>query len=87
MRINTMHDLEIICRSIYLFSSKLRINKFYIDHTYTIDITIDEFTYVIQNHYIYQVLVSAFKEHNGLDITLGASCDRFTIALHMNIYY
>lgn len=87
MRINTLQQLDDLCDNIYIAHTKVQINKFLKTTTHNIYININEFTNLSHNDYIMKVLYSAFKVHNCLEITLGASNGMFTIGLHMSILY
>ena len=87
MRVNTIQQLKDLCDNIYIAHTKVQINKFLKNTTYNIYINIKEFTKLLHNDYIMKVLYSAFKQHNCLEITLGASNGMFTIGLHMSVLY
>ena len=85
MRIKTIEQLNELCDNIYIAHTKVQINKFLNTTTHNIYININEFTNLSQNDYIMKVLYSAFKQHDCLEISLGASNGMFTIGLHMSI--
>lgn len=85
MRIKTIEQLNELCDNIYIAHTKVQINKFLNTTTHNIYININEFTNLLQNDYIMKVLYSAFKQHDCLEISLGASNGMFTIGLHMSI--
>lgn len=87
MRINTIEQLNELCDNIFIAHTEVQINKFLKDVTYNINININEFTKLSNNDYIMKVLYTAFKQHECLEITLGASNGMFTIGLHMSMLY
>lgn len=85
MKVKTLEQLYLLCDDIYLSHSKVDIVKFYDDKHITISQEVKELSILTMCDYLYKVIVNAFKEHKGLNITFGSSYNKFTIILHMNL--
>ena len=87
MRIKTIEQLYDFCDDIFISSSRVAIVKFDCGNRIVMNEYINDLTRLSQDLYIMKVLESAFKEHNVLELTFGASFNDFTIVLHMDLCY
>lgn len=87
MRIKTIEELYNFCDDIFISSSRVAIVKFDCGNRIVMNEYINDLTRLSQDLYIMRVLESAFKEHNVLELTVGASFNDFTIILHMDLCY
>lgn len=85
MRIKTLEQLYNFCDDIFLSNSIIDIVKFENNQRVRISKKVDNFIRLVQDDYLMKVLVSAFKENNVLELSFGASFEKFTIILHMNL--
>lgn len=87
MRIKTIEQLYQFCDDIFLSKSIIDIVKFENNQRIKISKKVDNFIRLVQDDYLMKVLVSAFKENNVLDLSFGASFEKFTIILHMDLCF
>lgn len=87
MRIKTIEQLHQFCDDVFLSNSTIAIVKFENNQRIVISKKVDNFIRLLQDEYLMKVLVSAFKEHNVLELSFGASFEKFTIILHMDLCY
>lgn len=87
MKIKTIEQLYQFCDDIFLSKSNIDIVKFENNHRIVIHKKVDNFIRLVQDAYLMNVLVSAFKENNVLEISFGASFEKFTIILHMDLCF
>lgn len=85
MRIKTIEQLYNFCDDIFLSNSIINIVKFENNQRIVIRKQVDNFIRLVQDKYLMKVLESAFKEHNVLELSFGASFEKFTIILHMDL--
>lgn len=87
MKIKTIEQLYQFCDDIFLSKSNIDIVKFENNHRIVIHKKVDNFIRLVQDAYLMNVLLSAFKENNVLEISFGASFEKFTIILHMDLCF
>lgn len=87
MKIKTIEQLHQFCDDIFLSKSNIDIVKFENNHRIVIHKKVDNFIRLVQDAYLMNVLESAFKENNVLEISFGASFEKFTIILHMDLCF
>lgn len=85
MRIKTIEQLYNFCDDIFLSNSIIDIVKFENNKRIAIRKQVDTFIHLAQDEYLMKVLKSAFKEYNVLELSFGASFEKFTIILHMDL--
>lgn len=85
MRIKTIEQLYNFCDDIFLSNSIVDIVKFENNQRVAIRKQVHNFIHLVQDKYLMKVLESAFKEHNVLELSFGASFEKFTIILHMDL--
>lgn len=85
MRIKTIEQLYNFCDDIFLSNSLVDIVKFENNQRVAIRKHVYNFIHLVQDKYLMKVLESAFKEHNVLELSFGASFEKFTIILHMDL--
>lgn len=87
MKIRTIKQLYNFCDDIFLSHSNVEIVKFHDNMYVKIKAHIDDLIRLSQHKYLMKVLESAFKEYNILELTFGASFEKFTIILHMDLCF
>lgn len=87
MRIRTIEQLYNFCDDIFLSNSIIDIVKYKNNQRIRISKKVDNFIRLVQDDYLMKVLITAFKEHNILELTFGASFEKFTIILHMDLCF
>lgn len=85
MRIKTIEQLYNFCDDIFLSNSLVDIVKFENNQRVAIRKQVYNFIHLVQDKYLMKVLESAFEEHNVLELSFGASFEKFTIILHMDL--
>lgn len=85
MRIKTIEQLYNFCDDIFLSNSIVDIVKFENNQRIAVRKQVDKFIHLAQDEYLMKVLKSAFKEYNVLELSFGASFEKFTIILHMDL--